>query len=460
MALDTTNFEKLKKQLQGQQIAQAIQKESLDSVGVPEILQKRFGEASTQLKESAKTGFQVNTPTNIVTGQGAGAINDIIGMALDPVFKPVLEKISETDIGKKAFSSISQGVEKYNEFKQSSPVAKQIANSLENMLNVAGLYPGAKATSASSEAIQSTAKGVTKKILTSVEPPLPKPMEAVGQVLQGETKDIKSGVKSLATLDTTGVSTFNDLGKKIKEKISTLGEQVDLDLAKDQTKTKIDDLVIKQKSNLGKEVAVNPVDDAIRHLSELYTKIGDKVQSQNMIELLETAKTSGLTKQEINDIARIYGQEFGDKAFSKIGEPLTSVNAQMYENTRKQLKDLARSGITGSEAKAADEAMSNLYNTQRLIKKNIEAVNKIKQKITERGLLEKIGYNVTKYADILTGGSLRGVVGGLLPRGVGYKVMNALDIEKALSKNLKVLQDAIKSKSDKEIEKILKDFKF
>jgi hypothetical protein len=44
----------------------------------------------------------------------------------------------------------------------------------------------------------------------------------------------------------------------------------------------------------------------------------------------------------------------------------------MYENTRKALKSVARSGIKGDAAKLADEAMSNLYNTQRLIKKNIE----------------------------------------------------------------------------------------
>ena len=47
-------------------------------------------------------------------------------------------------------------------------------------------------------------------------------------------------------------------------------------------------------------------------------------------------------------------------------------------------------------------------------------------------------------------------MGGLLPRGVGYKTLNALDLEKHLKKNLEVIQKAIKSKSDDEINQLLK----
>ena len=46
-------------------------------------------------------------------------------------------------------------------------------------------------------------------------------------------------------------------------------------------------------------------------------------------------------------------------------------------------------------------------------------------------------------------------MGGLLPRGVGYKTLNALDLEKHLKNNLEVIQKAIKSKSDDEINRIL-----
>ena len=68
------------------------------------------------------------------------------------------------------------------------------------------------------------------------------------------------------------------------------------------------------------------------------------------------------------------------KAFSKLGEPLTSVNAKLFENTRKSLKDIARNTIKGDVAKQADELMSKLYNTKNLISKNVEAVAKLRQK--------------------------------------------------------------------------------
>lgn len=284
----------------------------------------------------------------------------------------------------------------------------------------------------------------------------PTPIKAVGQVLQGKADDIATGIKSLSALDTTGVKTFQELGGRITSKIKELSRQVDTELAKDTVKKTLDDLFINAKTKAGEIVQIRPVENALNQLDELYAKIGDTVRQADIQDLMNIAKTEGLTTLELNNLAREYGMEFGSKAFNKMGDALTSVNAQMFENTRKNLKDLARSGITGNAAKVADETISSLYNTQALIKKNIEAVNKIQQKINERGLLEKIGNTVAKYGDLLTGGSLRGFVGGLLPRGAGYKVMNALDIEEVLQRNLKIINDAIKSGSDKELINTLK----
>jgi hypothetical protein len=299
------------------------------------------------------------------------------------------------------------------------------------------------------------ATDVVPKVSQAISPK-PPALKAIGEVLQGKSKDIKSGIKALAELDTTGVKTFKELGSKINSRITELANVVDTDLAVDTVGKKLKDLVLTAKTTGGAVVKLNPVKNALNQLYELYTKIGDVVEKANIKEIITKATKEGLTPLEINNLARIYGQEFGEKAFSKAGEALTSVNAKMYENTRKALKSLARQGIKGDAAKMADEAMSALYNTQTLVKKNIEAVNKMTQKIRERGLFEKIGASLSKYGDVLTGGSLRGFIGGMLPRGAGYKVMNALDIEELLEKNLKIIQDAIKSGSDKDIINILK----
>ena len=286
--------------------------------------------------------------------------------------------------------------------------------------------------------------------------PKKKVVDVVGEVLQGKTRDVKQGVKTLSNLDTTNVKTYKDLGDSIQTRIGSLSRGVDDVLSQDKTLTKLAKLTSEAKSTSGKVIKTNYVERALTDFAELYTKIGDGVKAQDITDIVSKAKKTGLTKLEVNNLAREYGQEFGSKAFSKLGEPLTSVNAKLFENTRKGLKDIARKGIGSTEAKEIDSVISSMFSTQKLVKKNIEAVNKLQQKISDRGLLEKLGYTVSKTADIATGGTIRGVVGGILPRGVGNKVFNALDLEKRLKENLKIINKALTGKTDDEIVSVLK----
>ena len=289
---------------------------------------------------------------------------------------------------------------------------------------------------------------------TALVPKPPSPVGAVKQVLQGETKDVTAGVRGLKELKTTGVKTYSQLAGKVDDAITNLSKKVD-DVLNNKIPVKLGQLKLVGKTTSGAKVAVDYVSRGLNHLKEMYGAIGDDISVKNITELIKKAITKGLTRKEVNDIARTYGIEFGTKAFGKTGEALTSVNARMFENTRRALKIVARQGMKGSKAEVIDKSISALFRVKNLVAKNVEAVNKLAQKIQERGLLEKVGYNVSKYADILTGGSLRGIMGGILPRGVGYKVMNALDLEKVLERNLKIIDDAIKA-GDAEMVKILK----
>lgn len=281
------------------------------------------------------------------------------------------------------------------------------------------------------------------------------PEEAIRQIAQGATEDLPAVRTALEAIDTRGVETFKQLEERISTTIPKLATKVDEELAKDATVYKLNDLTAKATTRGGAAVETDYISRALSNLSELYKTTGDAVESGNIAELIQRAKTVGLTRKEVNDISRQYGQVFGSKAFGKTGEPLTSVNAVAYENTRKGLKTIARQGLGGEQAKAIDATLAALYDTQRLVKKNVEAVNKLQQRIQERGLVEKAGYLVAKYADLLTGGSIRGFVGGVLPRGAGYKVMNALDIEEALRKNLDIVEQALKTKTDDELLNVL-----
>jgi len=48
---------------------------------------------------------------------------------------------------------------------------------------------------------------------------------------------------------------------------------------------------------------------------------------------------------------------------------------------------------------------------------------------------------------------------GILPRGAGYKTMNALDLEQRLSSNLEIIKRAQGAKTPAEMEKILGEIK-
>lgn len=311
----------------------------------------------------------------------------------------------------------------------------------------------ADTTRATSNLIARTPSIVKKSVGT----PEKTTLGALGEVIQGKPADISAGVKAFKEIDTTDVKTYADLSKKMDDSIGRLSEVVDSELAKDATRTPLAQLTTTLKTKSGNPVQTNYVDTALKQMKELYEQTGDVQKAADIAELIETATKNGLTRQEINDISRVYNSDFGSKAFNKMGEPLTSVNAQLYETVRKGLKGKARDGIGGAEAKAADEAISALYNTKTLVDKNVEAVNKLKQKISERGLLEKAGYLATKYADILTGGTIRGMVGGILPRGAGYKTMNALDLEERLQNNLEIIKRAENATDEVEMEKILSE---
>lgn len=284
--------------------------------------------------------------------------------------------------------------------------------------------------------------------------------KAMGEVLQGKPEDVSKGITALKEIDTKDIKTFSELSTKFDEKIKELSSVVDNELAKDTTKYGFDDFLISQSTKGGQEVKTNFAVRALQDLQELYTSIGDDVSKAEIDEFVERVTKDGVTKKEINDLARLYGEEFSSKAFSKTGDPLTSVNAQRFENTRSGLKTTARMSIGGKEAQLADQKMSAIFRAKELSDKMVNKVNELKQKVNERGLLEQIGRGAVKFIDTITGGTVRGAVGGLLPRGVGNKVMNALDIEEALRKNLDVIDNALNATDDSGIIKALKNLKF
>ena len=178
----------------------------------------------------------------------------------------------------------------------------------------------------------------------------------------------------------------------------------------------------------------------------------------NFGELLQKASKEGLSSLEVNQLARHYGIDFGDKAFNKLGDPLSSVSAQMFENVRKGLKEVARRGVTGPEAKALDSLIGDSIAVRNLVRKNIEAVNRLEQKASKMGIGEKIVRGASKVADVATLGGFSGFRKLFIQSNVGLKTMNYLDIESHLAGNLKILQNALKEANPGKFEALIKKF--
>lgn len=467
--METLSYEEFKKRYGTVGLAQAKNPGFVDRVkeniksGVSKIVQGQKQFSNPTLSPYDKVSGALKGGAGLLETVGAPA-----SATLQPVIKPTLGRAVEYAADK---ISDSKSVQRFADSKWGK-ILEAGTEDVSNIANIAGTVGGSRVVGNIYGGASKTVSNVNKQIVSDVKTGIqqapkmfdqvkkmteatpPKPVEAMGQVLQGKTDDIATGFKGLRKLDLKDVKTYGDFSKKIDEGIGSLAKEVDDHLLKDPKSYGLKDLEIKAKTKGGKPVKMDAISRSLEQLEELYTSIGDDVEAGNIRELMNMARTKGLTRKQVNDIAREYGSEFKSKAFSKTGDALTSTNAQKFEMTRKGLKTVARKGLDGTTQKL-DETMSALYRVQKLVKKNEEAVNTLKQKIQERGLLEKAGHHLSKVTDILSGGSLRGIIGGLLPRGAGYKTMNALDLEQVLQRNLDIIEKAVQSGDDATVIKIL-----
>ena len=274
----------------------------------------------------------------------------------------------------------------------------------------------------------------------------------VGEILQGSADDIVKGKKAFSKLDVSGVKNYNQLAQKADERIGMLAGSLDDLLSKKPNPIPLNNLQTSVKVG-GKTVAHNYVDDALNQLDELYKKTNDPVMVEKVAQIRNKAQTQGLNLNNLNDLAKAYGEEFGNKAFSKrTGEALTSVNAQSFENTRKGVKEVARKLYGGKEFEAIDREMTNLIRVRKLSEDVAKKANELKQKVEPRGIGAATGRKIFNTIDTLTGGSISGFIRAAgIPRGAGYKTMNAIDLELKLNKNLKLLKSLEKSLEQKNV---------
>jgi hypothetical protein len=411
---------------------------------------------SQQGKQSGASGLLQ------AVGQGAGAVGDIGFEALksvtpDFIQKPIGEAFTKGATAIAETQPAQDVMSKYQEFKTAHPEA---AANLEASGLIASILPAGKVANVGVKGVKTVAKegvdilGDIKKI--AVNPILEKNAaktaiadaqnfkQLIGTIVQGKKADIGIAEKALKQIDTTAIKTYDDLKYALNNKVKTFAQELDTHLAESPIHNK--PLLIKDLDmgiKVGKEtIQHNYVDDAFKQLDEIYSKTNDIEGKTILDQLKKKGETEGFTVQEINNLARLHGNKLN--AFNANGEAASGLTKQAAENTRKGLKQTAREIYGDKVFNELDDKMSDLINTRELIDKVSENVNKLKQRVTERGLGEKIGRLVFQGIDIVSGGTLKGFVQSFIPRSAGLKIMNALDLEKNLQNNLQKFEKVLK----------------
>ena len=393
---------------------------------------------------AAATSALVGGTLDILGGAGR-VVGDVVGSAIekiqndldnDPLIKKM--KIQDKDIVIEGIKTLAtNGMEAYNNWKTKNPEYGQITDNLANTLNLIGIEELGKV-------------GVEKAILkTAEEGAIEVGGEETGKIIsriaQQDIPKAKPMAETLTTMDTSGVKTYKDLSAKIAGENTKVLGGVDKILESNKEIYKPDKLV---------KNGFNYVDESLKNLGEFYKGAKDIPNLNRIMELYKKSQQQGLTAQEINNIAREYGTEFGQKAFSKIsGEPLTSVNAQAFENVRKGVKDTVRDLFKDNKSlQTLDMRSSKLISTKKMVDQVAEKVAKLEAKLKSENALVKLGRQLgragAKVVDIASLGSIRGFVSKFFPSNMGYKTMNYLDIEGELSKNLKMLDKLNNSKGN------------
>lgn len=417
-----------------------------------------IGEEALKVGEGGGSAF---LPLRIA-GQAAGAVGDIAAAGINTVTGGGLDKLGEyiasTETGKQLGQALSK-------LQQEQP---ELAQNLGDLFNVASLgVGGAAAKPVVKTGVEAVKKGGevalvgAKKGIDVVKegisptPTLSKALEEAA--VARKAKEIPAFQKAVSAVNVEGVETFADLNTRFKQAIPEIAKKVDDELVKDTTMYKIEDLLVPQLTKSGKEIKTDYITRSIDGLKDLYTKLGDDVAKADIEELEVKAKTQGLTRLDVNNLARQYNTEYGNKAFTATGDIKQGFNAEVYESTRKGLKDIARQGIGGEQAKALDESLSAIYDAQKLAERNANAVQAMKTRIEEKGWIGEGVRKAFELSDILTGGAVRAIRDTVLARGSAQKLQNVLELENKLKKNLEVINKALKAKTEGQATKILQN---
>lgn len=280
--------------------------------------------------------------------------------------------------------------------------------------------------------------------------------DSIGRVLQGDAKDIETGRKVISDLDVLGVKSYKDAADRVNEKVGLVSSKLDEALGTNKATRVLDNLHLSSTVG-GQTLKQNYVKDALDQLEGFYSKVNNQPGIAQIRQLRSKAEQAGLNSQELNNLAKLHGRDLN--AFNANGELASGLSKQAAENTRTGVKATMRDLFGNNISKAADSELTKLIRVRDLFKDMSESVNTLKQKTQNRSLGYRAGRLLEQASNILTLGTARGFIHAMFPSNVGLKTLNALDLERQLGKNLKLIKQAADPKASEEsIIKALEQF--
>lgn len=429
----------------------------------------QIAQDTTDIATGKADGISPATKAVRTAGNVVGIAGDAIGTGIKAITDAIAPQ-SVKDGAKAALADIAQMTnaheiaDKYNQLKTDHPQAAELLDGSIDigkfLLNFVGLPKGIKALDAGvgptidnaakegSNIVSDVKQGVSsmmpeaKPVISKVFPK-EKIDNIVGKIIQGKPEDIAAGKRALTEINPEGIKTQSDLYNALDNRVKSLSKSLDTELSNSPVHSK--PLLLEQwdKSiKVGeKMVSHNYVDDALSQLKDYYSKTNDVINTTKINNIIEKANSEGLTIKDVNDIAKEHGNTLN--AFNANGELASGLTKKAAENTRIGLKESAREAYGNESYKAVDSAISDTIKTRDLVKEQVDAVNKLQQKIKERTFGEKVGHLAGQVINLVGLNSPKGLIEYFLGRGTGLKTLNALDIQNMLQTNIKMLQNMV-----------------
>jgi hypothetical protein len=276
--------------------------------------------------------------------------------------------------------------------------------------------------------IASKALGTGKKALEKTSKKI---AETKSKIFIQDAETAEKLAKGLDYIDTKKIKTFDDGKKAVQTAIKDLSEEQGKYLSQFDNPIGIEDLSVKTKVG-DTLVEQNFVADGLDDLEKLYTRERDLPNAERIRQLRVKIENEGATPVQLNELAKEYGKEFKDKAFTKTGELKHSDIGQGFEANRKGIKETLRKTLPDDYSKGIDKQISELYDTESAFRDLTSKTERLIAKASNRGWIEAAGGNLTKIADSLTGHFGRGFLNALRISNEGGKTFNHIQMQKLL----------------------------